>query len=760
MTRRTILTPDQRALLLSLLHALFGLAIAIAAYPLWMREAPAGQLPGFATLNHFDAHAPMRFFLSVVVFPFAAAFALRPLAGRLARADARAWARNAEAAAIFTSLWTALISHSLAWTIVPVLAVMALVALLRRTPLRFSIRDAVLLPAALAVFVALLDVTTLTVDRATIVAAALVFALRVALAIPLRRSAPSPSLLFTFAPLGLFSESHLIARDLRYAGWPALVIALASPIVLRLLLRNTPAVRRRLRLALVLVVYPLAIFSYASATSLIVAEGKPRVDFFEDAQHVTPAAEILRGETPYRDIVPPHGFIQDALFDIVAFDNQRTIGSSLYARANVAGAGLLVLYLLAFAANGSADVALLALLFGMTLGITSVPIRFLPSVLTVALACWGVRLRRLPWLVAAGAAAAVAVLTSIDLGAYAAVTLFAAAMLFRGRRLRALGAATTGAAAIAVPAAIAMAVHGFLTDFLRVTLFEVATLGPVYALTPWHPPKALDRNFPELLAAVTDVDAFFYCVWIATLAGLAALLARGRTRRERALRAGDPLLVTAVWILVSGISYAERHHVYARIVAPAFVAALAWRLFRARPLLSRIAARALLLVLLIVAQLTGHIAIDGWIRRARGPIDSNYVEIGLPRARGARFARQDAAIIDTVHRYVSTHLRPDETFFDFTNRGFLYYLLDRDCPIRNIEVAFYETEERQREVIARIEGNPRIRAALLPPPPEQEDRTAVDLVPNPVRAPLVFQYLQQHFEPAVEEGPVIIWRRK
>ena len=90
-------------------------------------------------------------------------------------------------------------------------------------------------------------------------------------------------------------------------------------------------------------------------------------------------------------------------------------------------------------------------------------------------------------------------------------------------------------------------------------------------------------------------------------------------------------------------------------------------------------------------------------------------------------------------------------------RSNLYFLLDRDCPIRQIEVAFYETEQRQSEVIGRIEKNPRIRFALIPGDP---DTTAVDAISNRVRAPMVYAYLQEHFTPDYEEGGVVFWRRK
>ena len=88
----------------------------------------------------------------------------------------------------------------------------------------------------------------------------------------------------------------------------------------------------------------------------------------------------------------------------------------------------------------------------------------------------------------------------------------------------------------------------------------------------------------------------------------------------------------------------------------------------------------------------------------------------------------------------------------------MYYLVDRDCPLRQVEVAFYGPETQQRAVIAAIEGNPRIRAALVPAP--EGDNTGVDGVANPLRAPLVWRYLQDHFEPHSRQGDVVFWRRK
>jgi hypothetical protein len=38
--------------------------------------------------------------------------------------------------------------------------------------------------------------------------------------------------------------------------------------------------------------------------------------------------------------------------------------------------------------------------------------------------------------------------------------------------------------------------------------------------------------------------------------------------------------------------------------------------------------------------------------------------------------------------------------------------------------------------------------------------SGVDLVPNWKRAPLIWQYIQENFEPDMTEGKVTIWRRK
>ena len=103
-----------------------------------------------------------------------------------------------------------------------------------------------------------------------------------------------------------------------------------------------------------------------------------------------------------------------------------------------------------------------------------------------------------------------------------------------------------------------------------------------------------------------------------------------------------------------------------------------------------------------------------------------------------------------------TELRPNETFFDFTFAALLYYLFDRNCPIPQVGVPFYESENAQRAVIAALQRNQKVRAVVIEFP---DGLGVIDGVSNRDRAPLVWRYLETHFAPAFAENGVVIWRR-
>jgi hypothetical protein len=751
----------RRDLLLRMSAAIWGFAIAISLLPLWLGPAPPDQLPGFAKAMGFDVRAPMRFVLGLILIPLLWTLALRPLLAILNRDDTRGWARNAFASAATGILWFVIIDRDVAWVLIAPALVLAVALAMGKIDAHFTRHDLILLPVLATVYLALLDLLPRSVEQVLLLSALLVFAVRIAIVLIRRDDGLPPAMCFALAPLGLVLQWSFNGYELRHSPWGPLALAIVTPILLRALFHDTSATRMRFRAALRFVIFPLAAYAYLSATSQIAAEGMMRADLFEDQQHVVPAAEMLRGEKPYRDIIPAHGFVQDALLDYAAFrTGPVTLGRALKFRGVISGTIVIAHYALVAAATGSPEVGLASTFLAMLLGTAGGSVRVLPAIITLAFIAYAIRRRDPRWLAGAGAGVVIAVLTSLDHGAYTLLTLLIAVLRFRDDRKRALTFTAIGGGVTALIAFVAMGIYGIAGDFVRVTIFEIATLGPVYTLSPFDAPASLQRinNIPEVLAALFDKSAFLYVFWpVMMLLVVAALTSKTpMTPRRRAHR--EAFLIIAIFGVITALSYAERHHLYWQFIAAPLITIAIFRLFRSRIPLARALAPALVVIALMIAQPTAHIAIAGSLRRAHGPIEGGWQELALPRARGALSKTSDAVVIDIVQRYVASHLKPDETWFDFTNRGNLYFLLDRDCPIRQLEVAFYETEERQREVISRIEHNPRIRFALMPPEPI--DNTAVDAVANRDRAPLVYAYLREHFTPDYEEGGVIFWRRK
>ncbi|HEY2093113.1 MAG TPA: hypothetical protein VGJ81_14610 [Thermoanaerobaculia bacterium] len=751
--KRPLLTPAQRSILLSVCTAAYGVAVAFSTYQHWLKPAPDGQLQGYMTSEHLNANASFRFYFTLVIVPILSTLLLRPVVERLTRPDSRAWARNAFAWSLLAAPWYVSVARQdVLWTALPAAIAATLFVLLRRVDAGFSRRDAILLPTFIATLIGTVDMTKLPVERVMLIAAGIVIVVRIAIVFIRRADGISPALAFAAAPLGLVLQTHFFARDQRYAGWPAIAIAVITPFVLRTFVRNSTDIRRRIRIAVAFAVFPIVAYSYISAVSLFTAEHFQRVDLFEDSHHIAPGWEVFHGARPYKDVVPMHGLIDDSLLDaaIMRF-SKPTVGSVLKIRGTIATLIGPCLYFVAFAATGSPEAGILAFFTTVMMGYSVGGIRFVPSLIVLAFVAAAVRRRNARLLAWAGGFCVVAGLTSLDMGLYSALVTLAATFRFHDRK-RAFKQTTIGVAIVFGVALLGMLIGGFLLDFFRVTLFEIASLGPVYTLRPLEggPPQSLDRQFPEILTAVFDQRGMMYLAWTFAIILFAVMLTRRSTRRT------EPLFVMAAFVIATGISYAERQHIYYHFILPAFIVTAAFVLIRRRSTFARIGGVGLVVALVFLTNFTIHFAIDTYLRRSGGPTDPSWREVGLPTGRSALYHADDIEFIDTVHRWLDSHLGPGDTFYDFTDHTILYMLTQRRMPVRQVEVATCEKPECQREVIARLDGNPHVKAVLV----SAEKNSGVDLVPNSKRAPLIWQYIQENFEPDMTEGRVTIWRRK
>jgi hypothetical protein len=730
------------ALLLRLCTAAWGFAIGISLLPLWLQPAPPGQPAGYMTSLGLDARASFRFVIGLMLLPLLVTFLTRRATAILACDDTRAWARNLFCGAAILALWFQINERWWAVAVfVPLIGLAAAIAL-RRFDARFHRGDLILIPTFASVWVALIDLMPKSVQVVTLTAIAVVIAARLI---------AGRSIYFSLSPLALIFQTHFFSYSQRHNPWPPLVLALVAPFLLRLFLRDSERARRHLRIAVAFVVYPLSAYAYLSATSLLAAEGMPHADLFEDSHNLLAASEMLRGEKLYRDIIPSHGLIHDGLLPYAALRTGTVdLGRALKVRGLVGAINVIASYAIAAAATGSPEVGIAAVFLGMMLGTAAGTARVLPALLTLALIATAMRKRDPRWLALAGVGVVVSILMSLDFGAFALITILIAAL-----RMRAFKHAAIGGVGAAIVVFVVLAIFGIAGDFVRVTLFEIATLAPAYAAPPFHAPQALDeiKNLPEVLAGLFDKAAYLYVVWVLVALGVSAALLRSRREGRRYAR-DEAILIIAVFMLITGISYAERHHLYWQFALAPLAAALIFRL--SRSCFAHLTPLAVLAALM-AAQPTMHVAIAAGLRRAHGLVYPGWRELGLPRAQNAFINDRDAAVIDVVKRYADQRLGEGETFFDFSNRGLLYFLLDRDCPIRQPEVAFYQSEALQREVIARIEQNPRIRFAIVSP---AVDAASVDGIPNSTRAPLVWEYIQQHFALDHEEGGLAFWLRR
>ncbi len=705
--------------------ALYGATLAVAIAPALQHRAQPGDLPSGITALGLDSSGPLRQLALIVVMAFAFAAVASLLMRFIVERRWAMWTSTiALASAPITLMHFGNARHLLLHGVVA-----AAVIAVRRVDVRFSRADAVLVPVVLSFHFAFVDLDFGHTPAATFLRAAIVtLALRIAVGAMARL--PRPGYAFAAAPLAFLAQMQWMPQ--RAAGIIAVLWLVITPLALARTVNEA-----RLRRFATWIAYPIAVAAYVLA---LISIAEPiHIDFFEDGHDLQAANELLRGKRPYRDIVPIHGFLSDGGFGwLVTKLGGDSAGAVLKTRLVMASLTVAAIYFVALAASGSAEAALLAAFLAYALlPIYTVWSRPLFPLVALACAIASVRLRSARWMIAAGAALVPAALFSLDMAAYSAIVALVAAL--RARFLKQLA---IGAAVAAVPVLLVFTIGGFLIDAFRVTVAEVLTIRSA-VIAPLAVPDCF-RSLGAFMAMLTDRNSISFIAWTIALIGSAAML----TRKPRR---GDAVWLTGLWIVVACISYARRQELYFDFAVAAFLVSLLF-IFRRRQ-----AAVVLAIVLVLVATPFDHLFnMATPLRQTRGLQRTTFRPFGgSRRAAGAIFDGPTVTALETTQRFLAT-LKPDDTFADFANAGLLYYLFERETPIRYNSVMMYESEAAQRQVIDTLERR-RVAAALIAFPGAL---TNVDGVPNRVRAPLVWQYLQAHYAPALEENGVVFWRRR
>ncbi len=529
----------------------------------------------------------------------------------------------------------------------------------------------------------------------------------------------------------------------------AAVAAVLLPVAAFGITRALPSAAALWRALTIGVLLPGSVMAFAAGAVL----GSPPIaDVFEDGHALLPASEYLRGELPYRDIVPGHGLLSDGLYAALSM---KSLGDDYrgFARAGKV-LGILFwpgFYALGIAATGNPATAFAIEVFSFLVSPQFSFPRLIASTLTLALALYASQTGKAKVWLLCGAATVLSFAVSVDFAAYASAGVLTALVTSRGDRRRRTRAFAFGAVVAAAVVLAALAALGLISNFFRITFSFLPSLFPVYA-----------QGFPGLPVAPGDFNEppALPVPWIYALVALAVILLGAEL--PRGARVSDPAraaLPVLAWLVLSMLSVAERRHVgYVSMMIPAALVLLA-RWFsapgRARPVRIAAAACALTAVAISHHPLQLGAAATRAMQNPGSPPDASPLD-SPRRARGALFRRRDRTLIQkTAEMMQRAGFRDGDTWLDFSNAPGLYFLFDRPCPIRYYEPAFYESDEAQQEVIDAIARNPRLRAALIigshPP---------VDGIPNAVRAPRVDRYLREHFKPFLVEDGIEYWLRE
>jgi hypothetical protein len=501
------------------------------------------------------------------------------------------------------------------------------------------------------------------------------------------------------------------------------------------------------------------------------------LEYFEDGHMLSNAQTYLAGGRPYVDTYPVHGWGSDGGLDAIVFRfaaptllvywSTRTMLSALSVAALAAACW--ALFRPRWLWTGAAFVLALALCPFLSE-------RQLPAFLTLAALVAAARSRRGALWFLAGALGALTLFFALDFGVFVltAAVLAASALGLLERRpreaLTSLGLFATGALAGALPFLAMLAAEHALVPFLRVSFDQLPrSIEDIWGLPAGSTTTLLrDGSAREIFAALLSPNPARPLRWLAPvlLLGCAVtiLLFRATSSTARRLDAIDrgALAATAVAVVsVRGIlgrvdgGHLALYGVFAGLP-------IAWLLYRAAHSPEhRVAglALALALALALWMRFDPRWMLKTWWLGIRGPGLETASNEGCwrspVRGGGALVSCAEADEIAAFRRHLDAHLRPDETFFDFSNQAALYFYADRRNPIRFVAAPFYEPEAFQHEVIAALERERPPMVVL----PHGEWTDNFDGIANRLRTPLVADYVYANYRVVeVVGGRFVGWR--
>jgi hypothetical protein len=558
----------------------------------------------------------------------------------------------------------------------------------------------------------------------------------------------------------------------------ALAVGIAALLTIILALTVRPLGPRTAWGVAAYVLIPFLVFAISYASSAHITQW---IDLFHRGESIGPASDYLRGKTPYIDVFPLHGMLEDGLLDAWLMELFGRGFEVTAARSAIIGAFLGVsLWFLGLAIFDSIPLAALCVVMGAWT--TAENDRTFFQIAAVALLWIALRRRSKVAAIGSGIFAAFALFFSYDIGMYTiagavaacaalAVSGVAPAILPAGSREERAGTiagATLGFFAIgialgATPFLIYLASRGAVGDFFGTSFVTIPRIIDAVWSTPFPDLVSQFRGNNVNLHTLADfvLQEKFHLILSPLVIAVATIYIIQRLIRRRADTLDLALLVLTVFAAVAqrtAFGRAEFRHQYfaAFLIGPMIVilGVVAARGVREVWRSGDDGTRAFVVALmLIVAPLA---AVLFWIpdlinARLNDVID---YQRRVLRVQYDPHADQVRDRIDAVSAEVRRLTRGP--IYDFSNQPAFYFFCDRPNPTPFYQVPIASPPRFQADIIGRLErAKPYV---VIRTSPETFDE--FDGVPNTLRAQAIAAYLDDCYAFYRAIRGVEVWTRK
>jgi hypothetical protein len=543
----------------------------------------------------------------------------------------------------------------------------------------------------------------------------------------------------------------------------ALAVAIVAFLVILLAAFVKPlAPRTAWRLAAYLLI-PFLVFAISYASSAHITQW---VDLFHRGESIGPASDYLRGKTPYIDVFPLHGMLEDGLADAWLME---LFGRSLdvsVARTAIIGAFLgVTIWFLGIAIFESIPLAGLCVVMGAWT--TAENDRTFFQIAAVALLWIALRRRSNLAAIGSGVFAAIALFFSYDIGMYTIASVVAAcAVLAIVRELQSIRAFlffVLGLALGAAPFLIYLASLGALGAFVTTSFVTIPRIIDAVWSLPFPdlvtPFRGNNLNLHTLADFVLQEK--FHLILSPLVIAVASIYVIQRLIRRRVDTLDLALLVLTVFAAVTqrtAFGRAEFRHQYfaAFLIGPMIVilGIVAARKIREVWNGGDEGTRAFVVALLLIAAPIA--AVLFWIPDlVNGRLDDviNY-QRRVIHVQYDPHADEVRDRIDAVSAEIKRLTRGP--IYDFSNQPAFYFFCDRPNPTPFYQVPIASPAGFQAEIINRLErAKPYV---VIRTSPETYDE--FDGVPNTMRAQAVAAYLDDCYAFYRAIRGVEVWTRK